>query len=385
MSRRLVLLTEIISPYRIPLFNALARRSEVDLHVVFLSETDPSLRQWQVYKGEIRFSYEVLPSIRKRISRFNMLLNRGVASALHRASPDVILCGGYSYIASWRTMFWAKSHGVPLILWSESNTQDSRRGHTAVEFLKDAFLKRCDRCVVPGRSARQYLASHGVREDFIYTAPNAVDNNLFAKAAELACNDALALRQQLELPGRYFLFVGRLVVEKGVFELLSAYAKLDERLRRQIGLVIVGDGPAKPALQELAARITSGRVFFPGFAQREQLPVYYALADVLILPTYTDTWGLVVNEGMACGLPVILSRAAGCADDLVEESWNGVLIPPKNESALVAAMERLATQNDVRLRMAANSRQRIARYSPEGWAGGIVQAVGNTLGGIAHD
>jgi glycosyltransferase involved in cell wall biosynthesis len=381
MSRRLVLLTEIISPYRIPLFNALARRSGVDLHVIFLSETDPSLRQWQVYKDEIRFSHEVLPSVRKRIAGFNMLLNRGVARALDRASPDVILCGGYSYVASWRTMFWANSRGVPLILWSESNAQDSRRGHTAVEFLKGAFLKRCDRFVVPGRSARQYLASRGVREDFVYTAPNAVDNDLFVKAAELACNDALALRERLKLPARYFLFVGRLVAEKGVFELLSAYAKLDEPLHRQIGLVLVGDGPAKPVLQGLAAKIASGHVIFPGFAHREQLPTYYALAEMLILPTYTDTWGLVVNEGMACGLPVILSRAAGCSDDLVEENWNGVLIPPKNESALVAAMERLATQNDVRLRMAANSRQRIARYSPEGWADGIVQAVGNTLGG----
>lgn len=378
MSRRLVLLTEIISPYRIPLFNALAKRSEIDLHVIFLSETDPSLRQWQVYKDEIQFSHEVLPSFRKRIAGFNMLLNRGVAHALERASPEVILCGGYSYIASWRTMLWAKSHGVPFILWSESNDQDSRRGHTIVELLKGAFLKRCDGFVVPGRSARLYLASHGVQDGAIYTAPNAVDNDLFASAAGVACNDARALRQRLQLPGRYFLFVGRFVAEKGVFELLSAYAKLDERLRSQIGLVLVGDGRAKPELKEIAAKIVLGRVIFPGFAQREQLAAYYALADMLILPTYTDTWGLVVNEAMACGLPVILSRAAGCADDLVEENWNGVLIPAKNEPALVAAMEHLATQNEVRLKMAANSRQRIARFSPEEWANGVVRVVGNT-------
>ena len=380
MSRQLVLLTEIIAPYRIPLFNALAMRPEVDLHVIFLSETDPSLRQWHVYKDEIRFSYEVLPSFRKRVAGFNMLLNRGVASALDHAGAEVILCGGYSYVASWSTMFWAKSHRVPLLLWSESNAQDSRGGHMVVEFLKSLFLKRCDRFVVPGRSARQYLVSHGVQDGLIYTAPNAVDNNLFAKAALLACNDAPALRQRLQLPGRYFLFVGRLVKEKGVFELLGAYAKLDERLRSLIGLVLVGEGPVKPALQEHAANIAPGHVLFAGFAHKEQLPAYYALAEMLILPTYTDTWGLVVNEGMACGLPVILSRAAGCADDLVEDNWNGVLIPPENESALVTVMERLATQNDVRLKMSANSRERIAQYSPEHWANGIVQAVGSALG-----
>ena len=385
MSRRLVLLTEIISPYRIPLFNTLARRSEVNLHVIFLSETDPSLRQWQVYKDEIQFSYEVLPSVRKRMAGFNMLLNRGVSQALGRAGPDVILCGGYSYVASWSTLFWAKSHDVPLILWSESNVQDSRRGHSVVELLKSLFLKRCDRFVVPGRSARQYLVSHGIQDGVVYTAPNAVDNILFANAAQLACNNAPVMRQRLQLPGRYFLFVGRLVPEKGAFELLSAYAKLDERLRTLVGLVLVGDGPAKPALEAQAAKIASGRVIFAGFAQREQLPAYYALAEMLILPTYTDTWGLVVNEGMACGLPVVLSRAAGCADDLVEENWNGVLIPPKDEPALAAAMERLATQNDIRVKMSANSRERIAHYSPERWANGVVQAVGESLGMAAHD
>jgi glycosyltransferase involved in cell wall biosynthesis len=378
MRRRLVILTEIISPYRIPLFNALAKRTEVELHVIFLAETDPILRQWQVYRDEIGFSYEILPSWRRRIGKFNALINRGVARAISKVSPEVILCGGYSYLASWKGLLWAKTHGVRVMLWSESNMQDSRRGHAVVEFLKRQFLKKCAGFVVPGRSARQYIAAHGIRDDLIYTAPNAVDNDLFARAASKACNDAAAMRTKLQLPQRYFLFVGRLVAEKGVFELLNAYAKLNERLRRQVGLVFVGDGAAKPALEANAGSISVGTVAFPGFAQREELPAYYALAETLILPTYTDTWGLVVNEGMACGLPVILSRAAGCAGELVEENWNGLLIPPKNEAALVAAMECLAKRDDVRVTMGNNSRQRIACYTPEKWADGIVQAVCNT-------
>ena len=108
MRRRLVILTEIISPYRIPLFNALARQPEVDLHVIFLAETDPTLRHWQVYKEEIQFSYEVLRSWRKRIGRYNMLLNFGLVQALKEARPDVILCGGYNYVASWQALSWAR-------------------------------------------------------------------------------------------------------------------------------------------------------------------------------------------------------------------------------------------------------------------------------------
>ena len=100
MIPKLVILTEIIAPYRIPVFNALAQRPELNLHVIFLSENDPTLRQWRVYKDEIRFQYDVLPSWRRRLGGYNVLLNRGVHAALNRIEPDVLLCGGYNYLAS---------------------------------------------------------------------------------------------------------------------------------------------------------------------------------------------------------------------------------------------------------------------------------------------
>lgn len=202
-----------------------------------------------------------------------------------------------------------------------------------------------------------------------------MDNELFAGAAAEARQNEAALRRELALPERYFLFVGRLVREKGVFELLSAYAKLDELMRRQIGLVFAGDGPCLPVLEEQAFSISPGVVRFAGFAQREQLAAYYALAEALILPTYTDTWGLVVNEAMACGLPVILSRAAGCAADLLRENWNGLLVSPKDVSSLTLAMHNLAGQTNLMASMGAHSAQHILQYSPEEWSRGIVRMV----------
>jgi glycosyltransferase involved in cell wall biosynthesis len=371
----LVILTEIISPYRIPLFNALAQRGEVDLHVIFLAETDPELRQWQIHKEEIEFSYQILPSWRRRFGRYNALLNRGVGGALAKAAPDVVLCGGYNYAASWQALFWARIHKIPFVLWSESNVQDQRRGHVLVEFLKAKFLDRCSGFVVPGRSALEYLRAHKVTEDAIFAAPNAVDNDLFATAAAAARQDATNLRREFALPARYFLFVGRLVREKGVFELLSAYARLDESVRQQIGLVLVGDGAFRPQLELEAASISPGVIRFAGFAQREHLAIYYALAEMMILPTYTDTWGLVVNEAMACGLPVIVSQVAGCAPDLVRENWNGMLVEPRDVSSLTSAMRRLADQPELRATMGANSMQLISRYSPTEWSAGIARMV----------
>lgn len=383
MTRRLVILTEIISPYRIPLFNALARHPEVDLHVIFLAETDPGLRQWRVYKEEIKFSNEVLPSWRKRVGRYNALLNRGIARALNAAAPDAVLCGGYNYVASWQALLWARVHHVPFLLWSESHEHELRRSHALMEFLKDEFLRRCSGFVVPGRLALEYLRRHKIKGDVIFIAPNAVDNELFAGAAADTRHNASVRRRELILPDRYFLFAGRLVREKGVFELLAAYAKLREQVRRQIGLVFVGDGPARRQLEEQAAAISAGIIRFAGFAHREMLAMYYALAEVLVLPTYSDTWGLVVNEAMACGLPVILSAAAGCAPDLVKENWNGLLIPAKDVSALAAAMENLATQPDLSAAMGVKSLQRIAQYSPEEWSMGIARAIRAV--GASHD
>lgn len=382
MRRRLVILTEIISPYRIPLFNALVQHEEVDLHVIFLAETDPTLRDWHVYKNEIQFSYEVLPSWRKRFGRYNWLLNRGVGHALSKSAPDLILCGGYNYVASWQSLIWARVHKIPFILWSESNAKDLRRGHILVELLKSAFLRKCNGFVVPGQPAQEYLQNEkNIKEGLIFTAPNAVDNDLFAASAAVARRDAAGRRESLGLPERYFLFVGRLVREKGVFELLSAYAKLDASLRRRVGLVFVGDGVCRGPLEEEAASISPGVVRFAGFAQREQLAIFYALAEMLVLPTYADTWGLVVNEAMACGLPVILSRAAGCAADLLKENWNGLLVPPRDVASLTAAMRYLADKPELCATMGANSSRHILHYSPKEWSSGIARLVEAKAGG----
>lgn len=375
MKRRVIILTEIISPYRIPLFNALARQPQVDLHVIFLAETDPSLRQWLVYKDEIKFSYEVLPSWRKRIGRYNMLINSGVARSLKAAVPEVIICGGYNYVASWQTLMWTGTHHVPIFLWSESNRQDQRRGHVLVELLKSQFLKKCDGFIVPGCSAREYLRSHKVKDNRIFTARNAVDNDLFAELAAKARQDASARRRDLNLPDRYFLFVGRLVREKGVFDLLSAYAGLDEDVRHNFGLVFAGDGVCRQELEQRAKSIVPGTVIFSGFAQRDDLAAYYALASALILPTYTDPWGLVVNEAMACGLPVIVSDVAGCAADLVKDGWNGFSVPPRDANALSRAMAKMVVDATTLAAMGSNSRELIAEYSPEKWAISIAEAV----------
>ena len=375
MKRKLVILSEIIAPYRIPVFNALAKHESIDLHVIFLAETDPALRQWQVYKDDIRFRYQVLPSRRLRIGSHNVLLNRNLMTVLRKSSPDVILCGGYNYLASWQSLFWARRHRVPFSLWVESTRRDFRSGSRLVESLKASFMHRCSTFVVPGKSSFEYVMTYGAPEESIFTAPNAVDTELFSRRAESVRSDTATHRRTLHLPARFFLFVGRLVRAKGVFDLLQAYGALAPELRAQIGLVFVGDGDARAELERQAKAIVPGTILFPGFVQREQLASYYALAEMFVFPTHTDTWGLVVNEAMACALPIISTSVAGCVADLVVDGWNGRVVEAGDIQQLRFAMQQLANAPELRVQMKEHGSERIAHYSPEACAAGIAAAV----------
>jgi glycosyltransferase involved in cell wall biosynthesis len=377
--RRVLILSEIISPYRIPVFNALAQHERVDLHVVFLSETDAGLRQWRVYKDEINFSYEVLPSARFRAGKSSLILNWKLRACLKKFSPEAIICGGYNYVASWEALWWAKNRDTELILWSESNRHDARAGLEWVESLKAYFLSCCDRFVVPGKAAGEYLQSLGVEMGTISTAPNAVDNDWFRREADSIRGRERArqteFRERLGLPDRFFLFVGRLVAEKGVFDLLHAYNQLDAGIRSGVGLVFAGDGPGRAELEWQARRVSPGAICFPGFLHREDLAALYALADALILPTHSDPWGLVVNEAMACALPVIVTNVAGCSSDLVEDGWNGYVVASQHPEELSHAMDALAQDDGLRQKMSTRSGHRILDYSPDACADGLAAAA----------
>jgi 1,2-diacylglycerol 3-alpha-glucosyltransferase len=375
MSGKTVILTEIIAPYRIPVFNVLACRAGVDLQVLFLAETDETLRQWRVHKDEICFPHNILSSWRWRAGRTSFLINRGLWSALSKANPQVIICGGYNYAASWEALFWARRHRVPFVLWSESNSHDARAGWAWVESLKSYFLRHCEGFVVPGKASFDYLKLLGCAETNIVTAPNAVDNRFFASQAESTTGHATEFGEKLKLPSRFILFAGRLVPEKGIFDLLEAYAKLEGDLRSEVGLVFAGNGASREELEQQAKGISPGTVCFTGFAQREDLAGLYALAECLVLPTHSDPWGLVVNEAMACGLPIIVSSVAGCSADLVDDGWNGYVVPPRDSEKLSAAINCVVRRPELRQSMSAHSLERIQSYSPEACAEGLAAAA----------
>ena len=183
--------------------------------------------------------------------------------ALTRIKPDVVLCGGYNYFASWQAAHWCNARCIPFMLWSESTTYDKRRELAPLELIKRRFFNRCTAFVVPGKSSANYLQSLGIRESTIFTAPNAVDNALFMRCARAAQQQKTQTRLRLNLPVRYLLYVGRLVREKGVYELLDAYAQLPSSVRSETALVLAGSGSERRELAKRASRIERGNIRFP--------------------------------------------------------------------------------------------------------------------------
>ena len=374
---RVALLTEIISPYRIPVFNALARHNGIDLHVIFLAETDPTQRQWLVYKDEIDFSYEVLPACRWRWGGWHVLLNRGMESALDSFRPNSILCGGYNHPAFLQALIWAKFHRAHFAAWIESTGQDQRSPTLLAQLIKQWFIRNCNSFAVPGKSSFEYVRSMGAPAERIHTAPNAVDNQRFAALARLIREREAQCRAELGLPPRYFLYAGRIIPEKGVFQLLEAYTRLAPESRAAVGLVFVGEGSAKKELISImkASKVCPGAVVFPGFAQRDQLAAFYALAEALVFPTCSDPWGLVVNEAMACGLPIIATDIAGCTADLVQNGQNGYVVPAAHVDKLAEAMAAFARDPQLASRMGELSARLIQDFSPESCAAGLAAAA----------
>ena len=346
---RLALVTEIPAPYRIPLFNALAER--VEFRALFLARTDPRRPYYEPHEEEWRFDHRVLEGRQLRRGGRWIVLNRGVRQELEGFRPDAVGVGGWNQPAFWQASAHCRRHGVPLLVWVESTARDARSESRPLELAKRTLIRRASGFFVPGRASAEYVRSFGVPEEHVSHAPNAVDAEIFGRAA-------------VDRSGRdtcTFLYAGRLDPEKGLDVLLRAFARSPGEL------VIAGSGSEEARLRALA----DGRVRFLGPLDRDELPAVYAAADAFVLPSRSEPWGMVLNEAAAAGLPLVATEGAGAAHDLVEDGVNGFRVPVDDEEALATALRRLAEDEAFRLAAGARSRELVAHFTPQAWADGV--------------
>jgi glycosyltransferase involved in cell wall biosynthesis len=370
------MLVDVPAPYRIPVFNHLGDLLGERFKVFFMALRAPN-RQWEPSLEQIRFEYKVLGGLNLRAwstRGFGCHLNPGVGRALERFAPSLVVVGGYNHATSFLAARSVRRLAAKLYLWCESTLDDARRGSRSTERLKVWFIGRCDGFVVPGRASREYLATYGVTAERIFAAPNAVDSEFFSEGAARAQTDEARerFRKAHNLPEFNVLFVGRLSPEKGFPVTVDVVSRLQAE-GLEVGLLVVGDGPRRRDYEKLVSERRLKNVVFFGFVQQAELPFYYGQADVLMVPSLSEPWGLVVNEAMACGLPVLCSRAVGAGYDLVMDGMTGYRCGDAME--YVVPLRSMFGDPQSRKAMSEKCREAIAAYSPGACAKGFLGAL----------
>jgi glycosyltransferase involved in cell wall biosynthesis len=258
----------------------------------------------------------------------------------------------------------ARRKRIPFILWASLWAHPTTLAHRMSKPATKAIYERADAIVTYGPHVTRYVAEQRGTHDNIFEAPQSVDVAHFGRQVTEAERQEARARANPSGSPSLLLFVGRLVPEKGVELLAEAVRRTDS------AVAWAGTGPLRPAVGNVMGRV-----------DKQALPALYAAADVLVLPsirtaTFTEPWGLVVNEAMLQGTPVITSDAVGAAaGGLVQDGRNGLIVPQSDATALSEAITTLATDQDLRASLGRNARHDVAPYTPEAWANGMRQAL----------
>ena len=293
----LALLHHHFGPYHLARARVLGRVYPGAVHFLQLANTE-SARVWQIENEDLVVETAV-PGVLDQLSRAQV--ETGLQAMLERIDPRVIAIAGYGDAGMRFAAAWARRRGRTAILLSDSQTRDLPRRRWR-EWLKRQWVSRHYRdAFVSGASAAAYVESLGIPRHRVWRGYDVVDNDHFDAGATAARADAEGTRRALQLPERFFLYVGRFSPEKNLSRLIAAFR--DACVRPALagwGLVLVGGGPMDAALRAEAAG-HGDRVHFAGFQQLDRLPAYYGLAEALVLPSLSEPWGLVVNEALAAG------------------------------------------------------------------------------------
>ena len=319
-------------------------------------------------------------------------LRQKLTKALREADPAVAMIPGWATPASLIALEWCLQNQRPAVVMSESSAFDKKR-YALAELIKRIVVSLFSAGLAGGQLQREYLVTLGLPRNRVFTGYDVVDNEYFRQKAEEVRSQASEVRMKYGLPRKYFLASARFVPKKNLPMLIRAYARYRQLAgNRDDGqrtthngpwdLVLLGDGLLRADLCRLISDLRlDGHVHLPGFVQYRELPAYYALADVFVHASITEQWGLVVNEAMATGLPVIVSNRCGCVPDLVVEGKNGFTFDPKSVKSLGKLMLDMCRLSKRRLEeMRGESRRIIEGFTPSHFATGAERAINAAKG-----
>jgi len=341
--------------YFAPVYRELANVHDIDLTVLFRTRVGVDEYHDEGFGRAIRWDTPLLEGYsHKFLSRKRTLSGTEltIVQEVRRRRFDVLLVHGYNSLTNLLAILTAKLTGTRVLIRGDTRKMDHHRRSGGRRALKRALFKLVDGFVSIGTLNREYYADHGVDVRRLFFAPFCVSNSTFRLhgASHAAARARVRGELELEQDDVLVLFLSKLTAKKRADDLIRAFAVI-ERQFANARLVIAGSGAQAEQLRNLAADLNLERLVFVGFHNQSELPGLYAACDVFVLPSANEPWGLVVNEAMAAGLPVIVSDEVGAAPDLVEGKGTGIVFPCGNVTALAQALATLIASLDLRKRL----------------------------------
>ena len=295
-------------------------------------------------------------------------LSQQLLNTLRQIEPDVVVIAGYGKWIFRLALIWCITRKIPTILLSVSKEDDDIRTWWK-EGIKRFLINKYSSALVGGYPHKRYLIKLGFPEKAIFTGQNVVGNNSYHP------DKIKQLPSPIHKP--YFLSINRFITKKNLPLLITAYAYYYQKVGEKAwDLVLCGDGELRPQLEDLIKQYQlENHVHLPGFLQQDEMLPYFAHAKTFIHASTTEQWGLVVNEAMAAGLPVIVSNRCGCFEDLVMEGINGFGFHPENQAELTNLMLKMSSEDIDLEAMGKASLSHIEKYSPDYFAQGLKSAI----------
>ncbi len=386
--KRLLIVASHVVQYSSPVFRELAQDPRIDLMVSYCSMQgaesglDPGFGIKVSWDTPLLEGYPWTSvrnhAMRPGLSNFFGLINPGLWRLTRDGRFDAVLVSGYSYASAWISIAAAKWYGVPLLFITDSHSLHSWRAQSKWSLLIKKILvpkiySLGNVLLALSSGGVEYLRSLGFSSDRIVLAPYVVDNSWWSEHAAKIDRAAVRASWRISAQGEVVLFCAKLQRWKAPMDLLEAFAIANVP---NTYLVFAGDGPERSNLERRSKELgLAERVRFLGFLNQSQLPSTYCAADLLVLPSLFEPFGLVVNEAMLCGLPVAVSDRVGARFDLVRPNENGYIFPVGDVKAVAGILKEVLSNAAMRTRMGTAARQRMEKWSPREFVDSVVRAV----------
>lgn len=356
-----------LAPYRVTLLNRLSEIPNIRIQVL-LAQSQARFLDHKVGLENAHFACRVFRSVdlllpSKRATVANYPFSPGLWSHLSRNSYDLVVAFGWTTPNTLLALLHSKLYHTPCVLWETSTPHEPGPVKRVLMPAIRRFFGAFSGAFAASSACKEYLISMGARARGVVVLPQTIDNAYFARESDLARDRRAELKQKLGISTKQvILYCGRFVEGKGLIELLNVFARIAAR-NPDVSLLYVGEGPLLTKLEERIQALGLERVVLHDYVPSEELPAYYALADVFVLFSEYDTFGVVIAEAMACGLPILATPNVGAVSDLVEDGVNGLVVAYPDEDELVQALNRVLDDDPLRANMMSQSRRIISGWT----------------------